>query len=120
MYGLLLAIPMITATFAVFIFKWSFYGIKHNEYGMKPKDGASSYFPILGVLGGHKEKGDATPMTEKFHLDHKHHSGQIIGWPEDTNKRRKVLIATLEYEIIDWKLKVKYVYAVLAKMLSDL
>jgi len=32
---------------------------------------------------------------------------QIIGWPEDMNKRRKVLIATLEYEIVDWKLKIK-------------
>ena len=32
---------------------------------------------------------------------------QIIGLPEEQGKRRKVLIATLEYEIIDWKLKVK-------------
>ena len=32
---------------------------------------------------------------------------EIISWPEDKKKRRKVLIATLEYEIIDWKLKVK-------------
>lgn len=80
MYAMLLVIPMITAVLAVLVFKWSFYGIKHNEFGMKPKDGASSYFPILGVLGGHKEKGDSTPMNEKFQ-DSKHHSGQIIGWP---------------------------------------
>ncbi|KAG8878121.1 Cell wall alpha-1,3-glucan synthase ags1 [Tulasnella sp. 331] len=106
MYAMLLAIPMFTAVLACLVFKWSFYGIKHNEFGMKPKDGASSYFPILGAFGSHKEKGDSTPMNEKFH-DSKHHSGQIIGWPEDPNKRRKVIIATLEYEIIDWKLKVK-------------
>ncbi|OJA10898.1 hypothetical protein AZE42_08369 [Rhizopogon vesiculosus] len=31
----------------------------------------------------------------------------VIGWPEDKNKWCKVLIAMLEYEIIDWKLKVK-------------
>ncbi|KAJ3990884.1 hypothetical protein F5050DRAFT_1898768 [Lentinula boryana] len=34
-------------------------------------------------------------------------NNEIIGWPEDMNKRRKVLIVTLEYKIIDWKLKVK-------------
>ncbi|KAA1072157.1 Cell wall alpha-1,3-glucan synthase ags1 [Puccinia graminis f. sp. tritici] len=28
-------------------------------------------------------------------------------WPDDMTVRRKVLIATLEYEITDWKLKVK-------------
>ena len=72
---------------------------------MEPKAGATSYFPILAAFGSHKEKGDATPMAEKF--ADKPYTGQIIGWPEDPNKRRKVLIATLEYEIIDWKLKVK-------------
>ncbi|KAG8897345.1 Cell wall alpha-1,3-glucan synthase ags1, partial [Tulasnella sp. 403] len=105
MYAMLLAIPIITGTLAVFIFKWSFYGIRHNEFGMKAKEGASSYFPILAAFGSHKEKGDATPMGEK--LSDKPYTGQIIGWPEDPNKRRKVLISTLEYEIIDWKLKVK-------------
>ncbi|KAG8934063.1 Cell wall alpha-1,3-glucan synthase ags1 [Tulasnella sp. 418] len=109
MYALLLSIPIITATLAVLIFKWSFYGIKHNEFGMKPSGGGgpTSYFPILGAaFGSLKDKGDSTPVGEKFFGGHKH-NGQIIGWPEDPNKRRKVLIATLEYEIIDWKLKVK-------------
>ena len=35
------------------------------------------------------------------------YTGEVIGWPEDKNKRRCCLISTLEYEIIDWKLKVK-------------
>lgn len=107
MYGLLLSIPLITATLAVLIFMWSFYGIRYNKYGVKAKN--NTYFPILGALGV-KSKADLhdgshTPMTEKF-FGHKHNT-EIIGWPEDKNKRRKVLIATLEYEIIDWKLKVK-------------
>lgn len=102
MYALLLSIPIITATLAVLIFRWSFYGIKHNQYGAKPKETHGHYFPIIG--SGGKDK-DTTPTTGLFH----HHKGpvDIVGWPEDTNKRRKVLIATLEYEIIDWKLKVK-------------
>jgi len=105
MYALLLIIPIITAVAAVLIFKWSFYGIRHNQWGMKPTT-EQSYFPILGGVFGAKKGGEATPMAEKFFGGHKG-NGQIIGWPEDTNKRRKVLIATLEYEIIDWKLKVK-------------
>ncbi|KAG8962311.1 Cell wall alpha-1,3-glucan synthase ags1 [Tulasnella sp. 419] len=107
MYALLLSIPLITATLAVLIFKWSFYGIKHNEWGMKPTAaaGATSYFPIFGAaLGSLKEKTGSTAGHEKAY---ENHGGRIIGWPEDTNKRRKVLIATLEYELIDWKLKVK-------------
>jgi alpha-1,3-glucan synthase len=105
MYALMLSIPLITGTLAVVIFMWSFYGIKYNRFGVKPKN-HTNYFPILSFgqksvsdlrdTGGHMEKV----------FGHKHNT-EIIGWPEDKNKRRKVLIATLEYEIIDWKLKVK-------------
>ena len=107
MYGLLLSIPIITATLAVLIFMWSFYGIKYNQFGVKPAK-ETSYFPIIGVLTGKKdkEKGDDHAFSEKVSIGHSKNA-EIIGWPEDKNKRRKVLIATLEYEIIDWKLKVK-------------
>ena len=105
MYALLLSVPLITGTLAAFIFKSCFYGIRINQYGAAPKE---SSFPIFGALFGGKEKGgDGTPMTEKFGHHDKPYTGQMIGWPEDPNKRRKVIIATLEYEIIDWKLKVK-------------
>ncbi|WVQ83663.1 hypothetical protein IAT38_005806 [Cryptococcus sp. DSM 104549] len=106
-FALLLAIPAITAFAAAAIFRYSFYSIKVNRWGMKPSKAAkeTSYFPIVG--GGEK-KGD---LNEKgaLALNDKGHKapGKVIGWPEDQNKRRKVLIATLEYEIIDWKLKVK-------------
>ncbi|KAI0035090.1 glycoside hydrolase family 13 and glycosyltransferase family 5 protein [Vararia minispora EC-137] len=105
MYALLLSIPLVTGSLAAAIFMWSFYGIKHNRWGVKPNKDHSAYFPILGALGN-KSKADlkdGTPLGEVAHR----HSGEIIGWPENKNKRRKVLIATLEYEIIDWKLKVK-------------
>ncbi|KAJ7774879.1 modular protein with glycoside hydrolase family 13 and glycosyltransferase family 5 domains [Mycena metata] len=104
MYSLLLAIPLITGTIAVLVFMWSFYGIKHNQFGVKAKS-STSYFPILGL--GHKSsKEDGEHHLSEKLFGHKHNT-EIIGWPEDKNKRRKVLIATLEYEIIDWKVKVK-------------
>lgn len=106
MYALLLSIPLITGIIAVILFMWSFYGIKYNKWGVKPKEN-HSYFPILGNKSKTNVSGnDATSISEKMFGHHKHNA-EIIGWPEDKNKRRKVLIATLEYEIIDWKLKVK-------------
>ncbi|KAF9242130.1 glycoside hydrolase family 13/glycosyltransferase family 5 protein [Melanogaster broomeanus] len=106
MYALLLVIPVITGTLAVVIFMWSFYGIRHNRYGVQPK-GASKYLPIIGSLGNKSatDLRDSAPMSEKIFRPKP--AGEIIGWPEDKNKRRKVLISTLEYEIFDWKLKVK-------------
>lgn len=101
LYALLVSIPLITGTLAVLIFMWSFYGIRYNQYGVKAK---TSYFPILGALGGKSDAKDGAVVSEK--KVHRQNM-DIIGWPEDKNKRRKVLIATLEYEIIDWKLKVK-------------
>ncbi|QRW14378.1 alpha-1,3-glucan synthase [Ceratobasidium sp. AG-Ba] len=116
MYALLLSIPLITAIAAVVIFRWNFYEIKVNKWGMTPKAEGSSYFPILGALGimkanqHHDDKGGmpGTPIGEKSGLSGtKAYTGPVIGWPENPHKRRQVLIATLEYEIIDWKLKVK-------------
>jgi alpha-1,3-glucan synthase len=105
-YALLLAIPIITGSFAVVIFIWSFYGIKHNKVGVAPGKERTHYFPILGSIGKSKcDLKEPSVVSEKLFGRHK--QMEIIGWPEDKNKRRKVLIATLEYEIIDWKLRVK-------------
>ncbi|ORY31635.1 putative alpha-glucan synthase [Naematelia encephala] len=103
-FALLLVIPVITAFASAAIFRYSFYMIKVNKWGLKPNK-ETSYFPIIG---GHKEKNQdlnekAVALSETPHKP----SDRIIGWPEDPTKRRKVLIATLEYEILDWKLKVK-------------
>lgn len=103
MYALLLSIPIVTATAAVGIFRWSFYGIKINEYGVKPK-GHHNYFPIIGS----REKDSAGHDESLFSFGNSKPK-DLVGWPEVPGKRRKVLIATMEYEIIDWKLKVKYV-----------
>lgn len=102
-FVLLFIVPVISAFVAAAIFRYTFYSIKVNKWGMKPSK--ETYFPIIG---GHKEKGDHNEKGAMA-LSEKHHKtpAKVIGWPEDTNKRRKVLIATLEYEIIDWKIKVK-------------
>jgi len=104
-FALLVSIPVITAFAAAATFRYSFYSIKVNKWGLKPSKG-TSYFPIVG---GHKEKKEEMNEKSALALSEKPSKGpeKIIGWPEDPEKRRKVLIATLEYEILDWKLKVK-------------
>ena len=103
-FVLLLMIPMITAFAAAAIFRYSFYSIKVNKWGLKPSK-ETSYFPIVG---GHKEKKELVDEKGAVMLEKPSKTPEkIIGWPEDPEKRRKVLIATLEYEILDWKLKVK-------------
>ncbi|KAF8550287.1 glycoside hydrolase family 13/glycosyltransferase family 5 protein [Imleria badia] len=105
MYGLLLSIPLVTGTLAVLIFMWTFYGIRHNRYGVRSK-GPSKYIPILGNLGT-KSTTDLKDQAISEKIFRSKHPLEVIGWPEDKEKRRKVLISTLEYEIFDWKLKVK-------------
>ncbi|KAG1797120.1 uncharacterized protein HD556DRAFT_1535307 [Suillus plorans] len=107
MYGLLCSLSLITGVLAVVIFVYSFYGIRHNLYGVQTNSGASKYSPIIGLLNKSAAdfKESVTPIAEKI-FGHKPNA-EIVGWLEDKNKRRRVLIATLEYEIIDWKLKVK-------------
>lgn len=106
MYALLLIIPLLTGTLAVLVFRWSFYGIRYNQWGTKAKE-PHNYFSLKGHSKG-SENFFSTALNEKiFGLAQSRLKGEPIGWPEIPEKRRKVLIATLEYEIIDWKLKVK-------------
>ncbi|KAI9612902.1 hypothetical protein KEM48_003978 [Puccinia striiformis f. sp. tritici PST-130] len=88
--------------------------IKINKYGFKEKKGFSLN-PFLDLM---KEKSQEfrSARAEKSEMGM---IGAGIGaamglkarggarWPDDMTARRKVLIATLEYEITDWKLKVK-------------
>ncbi|KAI9604229.1 hypothetical protein H4Q26_003843 [Puccinia striiformis f. sp. tritici PST-130] len=67
----------------------AFYSIKINKYGFKEKRSEMGMIGAgIGAAMGLKARGGAR-------------------WPDDMTARRKVLIATLEYEITDWKLKVK-------------
>ncbi|KAG2054560.1 hypothetical protein BDR06DRAFT_971533 [Suillus hirtellus] len=79
----------------------------HNLYGIQTNLGASKYFPIIGLLNkvATDFKESVTPIVEKI-FGHKPNV-KIVKWPKDKNKWYKVLIMMLEYEIIDWKLKVK-------------
>ncbi|GJJ12099.1 hypothetical protein Clacol_006340 [Clathrus columnatus] len=106
MYALLLVIPLLTGACAVLVFRWTFYGIRYNKWGIKPKE-SRNYFTLINHSKKSQKLSDV-PVNEKmFGLVYNKLKYEPIGWPEVSKKRRKVLIATLEYEIFDWKLKVK-------------
>lgn len=82
----------------------SFHRIKYSRFCSKPSK-ETNHISIIGVLT-RKEKGDDHTISEKVGFGHNKNT-KVIGWPEDKNKSRTFLIATLEYEIINWKLEVK-------------
>jgi alpha-1,3-glucan synthase len=109
LFALLWVIPPVTAMLAVFIFKRSFYQVKFNTEGAKSM---TSFIPLLPLkkLFSRGNKDDAekgkysavnalTPMTNAFDI-----LGAMGGKKPG---RRTVLIATLEYDISDWNIKIK-------------
>ncbi|CAN8104147.1 unnamed protein product [Discula destructiva] len=80
--ALLFALPLITAFLSVWAFKMSFYDVKVNLVGLAVATG----FPSVAFLAGlFKRKEVETEALES----------------------RTVLIATMEYEIEDWAIKIK-------------
>jgi alpha-1,3-glucan synthase len=84
---LLALIPPLTGVLALWLFKKSYYQVKFNEVGVAPKSTLLELLPA--------------PVTALFKPKA---SGEVI---EACAPRRTVLIATMEYEIEDWSIKVK-------------
>lgn len=106
--ALLLAIvPLSTGALAIWFFLKSFYHVKFNQRGMFHRQSAimaalpafSSAAKSLGTCGPWGQKPKPTALTDPQRAE-----GFAIA---DSAPRRTVLIATMEYEIEDWQLKVK-------------
>ena len=71
---------------------------RYNRWGVKSNGDHSSCFPVVGSFDNKSslnlERSD--PVSEK--MSSVKHSSEIVGWPEDGGD--KVLIATLEYEVV--------------------
>ena len=109
LYILLAIVPIMTAAAIIWIFIKSFYHVKFNELGISTKQ---AIIP-LAVRRRFKKK---LPMNEKMNISvMKISSPRMIGPGMDENAlhaelggaRRRVLIATMEYDIEDWEIKIK-------------
>ncbi|KAK5655969.1 hypothetical protein OQA88_5107 [Cercophora sp. LCS_1] len=94
MFILLATLPVVGGLLAVWIFMGSFYKVKVNKIGFKPR-GRS---PLRDL---HKRLSSVS--FENFR--HKDADATELGVVP--GKRRKVIIATMEYNIDDWDIKIK-------------
>lgn len=95
-YFLLWLVPIVSAIGCVYVFMKSFYQVKFNQVGISPKKSLfSSLFagkPSLGPLTRLANKSGFLQSTSAFGTG---------------TARRNVLIATMEYDIEDWGIKIK-------------
>ena len=113
-FVLLAVVPLLTAGVAVWLYMQSFYDIKFNEVGIAQKAGfVSAAFKNLFGKGYHSLKEDPeahNSSSEKPTMlaslrkspNFLQTTGNLM-----SSKRRTVLIATMEYDIEDWAIKIK-------------
>ena len=116
LYLLLGLVPLMTAGLAVFLFIQSFYRIKFNKVGLADKKAVLAGF-IKKILRRKPKDTDGEGEREltNVQLSDLFIDSSMPAPPKTTGatvvraqaKRRKVLIATMEYDIEDWGAKVK-------------
>lgn len=108
LFALLVIVPLITAAFTIWLFMKSFYGVKFNQVGVTKKSG---FIP----LSVRRKFNKAPILAEKAVSSTASSSPRNSEPPLPTNPlhaelggtRRRVLIATMEYDIEDWEIKIK-------------
>lgn len=99
-FVLLCLVPILSGTAAVVTFMKSFYQIKFNELGLA-KSVPEFPRPIAAFLGRFRRSAPTPkPAPAPVDLD-------VIGTAALNLNSRTVLIGTMEYDIEDWKIKIK-------------
>lgn len=106
LFFLLWIVPVSTATTCVYIFMTSFYKVKVNREGITEKKTLISLATLKRLkvdsleVGGLKDPHVRLANKSRF-------LQSTSAFRNRTSHRRKVLIATMEYEIDDWRIKIK-------------
>ena len=128
LYILLWLIPMISGTLGIWLFMKSFYAVKHNKIGITEKKRIlplamrrrlkmpSRTISTMALMGKSGEPTPyqsvpQTPIASRGNVVLQGLGGNTAGLALQQDpaekERRTVLIATMEYDIEDWKIKVK-------------
>lgn len=103
LYILLWIIPILTASTAIYVFKKSFYRVKFNQVGITEKGGL---IPLALKRKFNGLKGvEGNPLMKLANKSGFLQENSAFG--VDSGTRRMVLIATMEYDIEDWAIKIK-------------
>lgn len=106
LFFLLWIVPGVTASVCAFVFMKTFYRIKFNQVGVSEKRTLVSTEFLHKFKVGHDEDGQSrNPLKLLANKSKFLQSSSAFG--NRTAHRRKVLIATMEYEIEDWAIKIK-------------
>ena len=110
-WSLLAAVPMMTALAAVSAYRQAFYSVKFNRIGQHEKHGLH---PLAIAQGFRLDKwfpGKVLVPFDKIRSiapSRKPQNDRVIQSITSTSQaRRTILIATLEYDIEDWSIKIK-------------
>lgn len=117
LYILMWVLPILTAGLAVWAYMQSFYDIKFNQIGLAEK---ASIIPVaVSNIFGKGYKGVSNDLDEPMAKAEKSHFLGVLKKKSNTfiqstgnlvatsDRRRVVLIATMEYDIEDWAIKIK-------------
>ncbi|PYH89079.1 alpha-1,3-glucan synthase [Aspergillus ellipticus CBS 707.79] len=108
MFVLFWIIPVLTGSACVYIFMKSFYKVKFNQVGVSEK---TNMIPLAlrrkfkRARGGQDDR--LNPLMRLANKSGFLQEGTAIGGAAASGKRRMVLIATMEYDIEDWQIKIK-------------
>ncbi|KAJ5202082.1 uncharacterized protein N7498_006745 [Penicillium cinerascens] len=109
MFVLFWIIPVITGAGCVYIFMKSFYKVKFNENGATEKARMTPMLFLKKLKPSRStERGDhVNPLMRLANKSGFMQSTTALAGGAGSGKRRMVLIATMEYDIEDWAIKIK-------------
>ncbi|KAI4941950.1 hypothetical protein J4E91_010500 [Alternaria rosae] len=117
LFALLWSLPVLTAAMSISIYKGAFYGVKFNQTGVSAQ-GLAFFASLAFWRRGHKfesiQSDDVVELKRStprlgFHRsrDSSPMPAAAIGNFGASKKRPMILIATMEYDIEDWAIKIK-------------
>ncbi|KAI5272965.1 putative alpha 1,3 glucan synthase [Aureobasidium subglaciale] len=112
-FTLLWSLPILTGVVSIWTYMSAFYGVKFNKIGLSLPKGMPSFrnrhkFSKLADEDAEDIQGHRMQPLFLGKSHQRYDSGTSgITIAANKDKRRKVIIATMEYDISDWNLKIK-------------
>ncbi|KAJ6004274.1 hypothetical protein N7499_000343 [Penicillium canescens] len=107
MFVLFWIIPVLTGCGCVYIFMKSFYKVKFNQVGVSEKHSLVPLAFWKKLKPSRNRDQSSNPLMRLANKSGFMQSTTALGSLAASGKRRMVLIATMEYDIEDWAIKIK-------------
>lgn len=102
-------LPILTAAAGVLLYIRAFYDVKLNEVGFQTESKVTSLLPVYvtSKVWKHERLDEKHPEPRPLSVASSPSPSIMAGNAGATLKRRTVLVATMEYDISDWNIRVK-------------